>query len=62
MILNMIINNVSKKITLIAIDICFMLSNMVSNDTETTKVVLYEKALIPNLLKIDNFFPNYEVN
>ena len=61
MILNMIINNVSKKITLIAIDICFMLSNMVSNDTETTKVVLYEKALIPNLLKIDNFFPNYEV-
>ena len=62
MILNMIINNVSKKITLIAIDICFMLSNMVSNDTETTKVVLYEKALIPNLLKIDTFFPNYEVN
>ena len=62
MILDMIINNVSKKITLIAIDICFMLSNMVSNDTETTKVVLYEKALIPNLLKIDNFFPNYEVN
>ena len=61
MFLAIIKDNLSKEINKIAIDICFMLSNMIANDTVTTKSVLIEGAVINNLLIIDGFFPNFEV-
>jgi hypothetical protein len=61
LILEILIENLSKEINKIAIEISFMLSNAVYNDTDSTIKVLVQDQILENLLKIDSFFESYEV-
>jgi hypothetical protein len=56
-----LIENLSKEINKIAIEISFMLSNAVYNDIESTIKVLIQDQILDNLLRIDSFFESYEV-
>ena len=47
----------------IAIDICFMLSNMILYDTRVAQEILKnENKIVENVMIIDQFFMNFEVN
>ena len=58
--LEVVKENFSKEINKIAIEVCFMLMNMVSDNCDVAMKIISQN-LFGDLLEIDCFFQTYEV-